>query len=218
MARYGLVNGQIVQYSAEEESAADSEEITIAAEDAAIKYINERKNPYLKIQQIPVKLGDEFAIYGYPESYLNGYSINRTAGEVASLTGLRDDRTRFRIDAVIHGGNSGGPVVSKNSLEVTGIATESSTKNDVNNYAVKVSEIFDEIIDYLPVEDHQVTDHQTEDSVVQLFCGREIVDEPDDAYSDWSFEEMCKHYESADSSEKWEIFNACRIRGWPNPY
>ena len=39
MARYGLVNGQIVQYSAEEESAADSEEITIAAEDAAIKYI-----------------------------------------------------------------------------------------------------------------------------------------------------------------------------------
>ena len=43
MARYGLVNGQIVQYSAEEESAADSEEITIAAEDAAIKYINERQ-------------------------------------------------------------------------------------------------------------------------------------------------------------------------------
>ena len=43
MARYGLVNGQIVQYSAEEESAADSEEKTIAAEDAAIKYINERQ-------------------------------------------------------------------------------------------------------------------------------------------------------------------------------
>ena len=49
MARYGLVNGQIVQYSAEEESAADSEEITIAAEDAAIKYINAlRRNTFTR--------------------------------------------------------------------------------------------------------------------------------------------------------------------------
>jgi hypothetical protein len=173
-------------------------------------------NPYLKIQQTPVKLGDKFAIYGYPESCLNGYSMNRTAGEVASLTGFSDNRTRFRIDAIIHHGNSGGPVVNKKSREVIGIATEGH--GDTNNYAIKASEFFEEMKDYLPVEDNEAKEHQTEDAVVHLFCGREIIDEPDDLYSGWSFEEMCEHYESADSSEKWEIFNACRLRDWPNPY
>ena len=43
MARYGLVNGQIVQYTAEEESAQDAEEIETLKIDAANKYINDRQ-------------------------------------------------------------------------------------------------------------------------------------------------------------------------------
>ena len=43
MARYGLVNGQIVQYTAEEEAAQDAEEIETLKIDAANKYINDRQ-------------------------------------------------------------------------------------------------------------------------------------------------------------------------------
>ena len=184
--------------------------------DFAVVRIGVSRNPYLNINPEPIRLGDEFSIYGFPESNLNGYSINRTSGSVASLTGFHDDKNRFRIDAVIHGGNSGGPVVQKGSDQVIGIATEGT--NDVNNCAVKISEIADELSDYLPARNESGSEADLEDSVVHLFVGRDVMEEPDDSYAGCTYEEMCEKYVTADSSEKWEIFNACRRRDWPNPY
>jgi S1-C subfamily serine protease len=184
--------------------------------DFAVVRIGVSENPYFNLNPEPVRLGDEFSIYGFPDSNLNGYSINRTSGAVASLTGFRDDKTRFRIDAVIHPGNSGGPVVQKGSDQVIGIATEGT--NDVNNCAVKISEIADELSDYLPARNESGSEADLEDSVVHLFVGRDVIEEPDDSYAGCTYEEMCEKYVTADSSEKWEIFNACRRRDWPNPY
>lgn len=184
--------------------------------DFAVVRIGVSGNPYLNINPEPIRLGDEFSIYGFPEKNLNGYSINRTSGSVASLTGFHDDKTRFRIDAVIHGGNSGGPVVQKGSDQVIGIATEGTS--DVHNFAVKISEVADELSDYLPTGNESGSEVDFEDSVVHLFVGRDVLEESDDSYDGWTYEEMCEKYVTADSSEKWEIFNACRRRDWPNPY
>ena len=43
MPRFHLINGQLVQYTSEEESARDAEEASDIAKEASIKYINERR-------------------------------------------------------------------------------------------------------------------------------------------------------------------------------
>ena len=43
MARQGFLNGKLYTYTAEEEAAQDAEEAKTLAEDAAIKYVNERQ-------------------------------------------------------------------------------------------------------------------------------------------------------------------------------
>ena len=43
MARQGFLNGKLYTYTAEEEAAQDAEESKTLAEDAAIKYVNERQ-------------------------------------------------------------------------------------------------------------------------------------------------------------------------------
>ena len=43
MARQGFLNGKLYTYTAEEEAAQDAEESKTLAEDASIKYVNERQ-------------------------------------------------------------------------------------------------------------------------------------------------------------------------------
>jgi hypothetical protein len=183
--------------------------------DFALVQIGVADNPFLKLAESPVELNQKFSIYGFPEPRKNGYEINVTSGAVASRSGLGDIRTMFRIDAVIYGGNSGGPVLDYQTNEVIGIATLGVGDREAHNFAVKSSEIKRCIQLPCPLHDHE---SDIEDSVVQLFCGKEIIEEVDDDYTECTYEEMCQRYKEADSSEKWDIFNACRSRGWPDPY
>ena len=43
MPRFHLINGELIKYTAEEESARDAEVASDAAKEASIKYINERR-------------------------------------------------------------------------------------------------------------------------------------------------------------------------------
>ena len=43
MPRFHLINGKLVQYTSEEESARDAEEASDIAKENSIKYINERR-------------------------------------------------------------------------------------------------------------------------------------------------------------------------------
>ena len=43
MPRFHLINGELIQYTAEEESARDAEEASDIAKEDSIKYINERR-------------------------------------------------------------------------------------------------------------------------------------------------------------------------------
>ena len=50
MTRYKLINGERVAFTAEEETARDKHEADVAVEQAANKYIEDRKNAYDSIQ------------------------------------------------------------------------------------------------------------------------------------------------------------------------
>jgi hypothetical protein len=50
MTRYHLINGNRVAFTAEEETARDTEEAAVAIEQAANKYKQDRKNAYDSIQ------------------------------------------------------------------------------------------------------------------------------------------------------------------------
>ena len=50
MTRYHLINGNKVSFTAEEETARDTEEAAVAIEQAANKYKHDRKNAYDSIQ------------------------------------------------------------------------------------------------------------------------------------------------------------------------
>ena len=50
MTRYKLLNGQRIAFTAEEETARDTEEAAVAIEQAANKYKQDRKNAYDSIQ------------------------------------------------------------------------------------------------------------------------------------------------------------------------
>ena len=50
MTRYKLLNGQRIAFTAEEETAWDTEEAAVAIDQAANKYKQDRKNAYDSIQ------------------------------------------------------------------------------------------------------------------------------------------------------------------------
>lgn len=56
-----------------------------------------------------VRKGHEVLALGYPVMQALGKEQKPTFGRINSLTGMRNDVTRFQSNATIHGGNSGGP-------------------------------------------------------------------------------------------------------------
>ena len=98
-----------------------------------------------------------------------------------------------------------------------GIATE-GTEDFNNNYALKVSEIISVIEEFVVLEKLSFDYIKIEDPVVQVFEGPPLYRGVNDAFDGWTHEKMCKKYNNAIPSEKWEIFSACLEMGWSNPY
>jgi S1-C subfamily serine protease len=60
-----------------------------------------------------VRLGEEIVVYGYPLSGLLASGGNVTMGNIAALSGIRDDSRFLQISAPVQPGNSGGPVLDR---------------------------------------------------------------------------------------------------------
>src|SRR5439155_25702432 len=58
-----------------------------------------------------VKLGGTVATVGFPNIGLEGFAPKLAKGEVASLSGARDDPRYFQISVPLQPGNSGGALV-----------------------------------------------------------------------------------------------------------
>ena len=105
-----------------------------------------------------VQLGATVATIGYPNFRLQGQSPKLAKGEIAALSGVKDDPRFFQISVPLQPGNSGGALVDERG-NVVGIV---SAKLDANvalltsgalpenvNYAVKSSFLLD-FLDSVP--------------------------------------------------------------------
>jgi len=90
---------------------------------ALIRVLNVKTKP-LKLNLSP-QLGEDAYAFGYPLFGELAQSGNFTAGIVTSLSGYKEDTTRFQISAPIQSGNSGGPVFDQKG-NVIGVVLQKS--------------------------------------------------------------------------------------------
>jgi TPR repeat protein len=60
-----------------------------------------------------VKLGQPVATVGFPNSHLQGIAPKFARGDIAALSGIRDDTRDFQISVPVQPGNSGGALVDE---------------------------------------------------------------------------------------------------------
>jgi S1-C subfamily serine protease len=60
-----------------------------------------------------VSLGESAFTIGFPNLQLQGLEPKFTDGKISSLSGLRDDPSRYQISVPVQPGNSGGPLVDQ---------------------------------------------------------------------------------------------------------
>jgi len=97
--------------------------------DIALIKVNKTYQDIASIKVRSPKLGDDVMVFGYPLSgLLSSKHVSLTKGSVSSLSGMRDDTTRFRYTAASQPGNSGGPIVDDKGM-VVGIVS-AGLKND----------------------------------------------------------------------------------------
>jgi S1-C subfamily serine protease len=95
-----------------------------------------------------VKLGGTVATVGFPDIGLQGFAPKLAKGEIASLSGIRDDPRYFQISVPVQPGNSGGALVDARGNVVGIVSAKLSARAALDatgalpenvNYAVKSS-------------------------------------------------------------------------------
>ncbi len=111
-------------------------------------YLPEKSYPIAMSDVQGAKMGQEVFTIGFPLTSQIGNNPRLTTGRVNSLFGRRDDPASLQINAQVHKGNSGGPLISATG-ELVGIITSTLPASTVYettgslpqnvNYAVKAS-------------------------------------------------------------------------------
>jgi S1-C subfamily serine protease len=83
-----------------------------------------------------IKLGESIATIGFPQTQLQGREPKIGKGEIASLSGMRDDPGMFQVSVPLQPGNSGGPLLDLNG-NVVGVVVMVLRESQQVNYAVK---------------------------------------------------------------------------------
>jgi S1-C subfamily serine protease len=93
-------------------------------------------------------LGADVFTIGFPNPDVQGFEPKYTDGKISSLSGLRDDPSRFQVTVPLQPGNSGGPLINRfgavdgvvvGSLNDAVMLVESGAVPQNVNYAVKTS-------------------------------------------------------------------------------
>ena len=97
--------------------------------DLALLRIDNKNTKHLQLNLTP-QLGEDVYAFGYPLFGELAQSGNFTAGIVTSLSGIKEDTTRFQISAPIQSGNSGGPVFDQKGNVVGIVLSRLTSKTD----------------------------------------------------------------------------------------
>lgn len=97
-------------------------------------------------------LGADVFTIGFPNPDVQGFEPKYTDGRISSLSGMRDDPSKFQITVPLQPGNSGGPLINRfgavdgvvvGSLNDAVMLAESGSVPQNVNYAVKTSTLRD---------------------------------------------------------------------------
>ncbi len=142
-----------------------------AANDLALMKVEGRFAPLPVASSRAVEMGSTVATVGFPNIGLQGFAPKLTKGEVAALTGARDDPRCFQISVPLQPGNSGGALVDERGnvvgvvaakLDVAAAVATSGALPENVNYAVKSSFLLS-FLESVPEVSARLKDSNTKD-------------------------------------------------------
>jgi hypothetical protein len=129
------------------------------------------KLPFLRVGDEIPDIGTDILTYGYPRPWTFGYDPNATSGVVQRKAGMNDEPGYITIDCKIFSGNSGGPVVSRESKTVVGIVSHSrgifcELQEDFVDNLFNMAVDCETIVDFLAgCDEYEVPDDDEPESV-----------------------------------------------------
>ena len=135
----------------------------------------------------PVLIGEQSIALGYPLASSLGSGLKVTTGNIAALTGYKNNIAELQLTAPVQPGNSGGPLLDNNGNVVGVIVSRLESVDGLKkgriaqnvNFAIKsnMAKIFMDLnsIDYQvkkPSDKNEVNEivNKSQDAVVQIIC------------------------------------------------
>ena len=121
--------------------------------DIALLKVEVKNKNYIKFSNSSPKKAQSILVAGYPYGKEISDDLKITSGIINSLKGIKNNTSMLQIDATVNPGNSGGPIVDKDSGSLVGVATMKLSKDytkaafgvesENTNYGIKSSQVKD---------------------------------------------------------------------------
>ena len=121
--------------------------------DIALLKVEVKNKNYIKFSNNSPKKAQSILVAGYPYGKYISDDLKITSGIINSLKGIKNNTSMLQIDATVNPGNSGGPIVDKDSGSLVGVATMKLSKDytkaafgvesENTNYGIKSSQVKD---------------------------------------------------------------------------
>jgi len=113
--------------------------------DLALLKINSNNDSFISLSDSNAKKMQSVIAAGFPHGKEFNDDLQLTSGHVSSLKGFRNSTALLQIDAALNQGNSGGPIVDKNSGYLIAVAVAGLRKDmsEGINYGIKSSQLKD---------------------------------------------------------------------------
>ena len=116
--------------------------------DIALLKVEVKNKNYIKFSNNSPKKAQSILVAGYPYGKYISDDLKITSGIINSLKGIKNNTSMLQIDATVNPGNSGGPIVDKDSGSLVGVATMKlkavfGVESDNTNYGIKSSQVKD---------------------------------------------------------------------------
>ncbi len=107
--------------------------------DLAVLKTDSKTDKFIKISKNPGGKLQEIIAAGYPFGKFLNDDLKFTSGIISALKGPNDNSSLMQIDAALNFGNSGGPIVDRNTGNLLGIAVSGIRTDKIEgiNFAVK---------------------------------------------------------------------------------